>query len=705
MQLQLTWDDPVTEEPQQRVSPLPIAFGRELAQLPRLLDDQSVHHIVLLDTNHEISRYHALIFEVAGQAILEDRSTNGTMLNDERIVGERRPLNPGDTIRIGTYHMTVQILEAEDPNATRLSSSSTIVFSPQTEIVSADELEDAIRSTGAPVEPLVSANLSSSTLIFDPETDQLEPQPDRPTRPPGITRRPFPPADVFAAEQVSINALHATGYPVEEIDYAAIGGGMGSFVWVDMIRICGVRSDQIRVLTLRPEKPYARYEALLRNCQIPRYKRIRSGSDSCPDNVWGWPGYALREAWREVFSARFPSALQNLWQVFAEPAFADTYTPIADNVFTSMDREAERIGWDRMVQYGSVRSIRKTEDGRYVIAYSATKPPVAGSPQALSSDYRFLIAKHIHLCTGYPAIKLLNDLQEYRQRTGDIKTVVHGYEPHDHVYEHLEKFGGTVVVRGFGIVGSQVMDRLYKARKENPRISIIHLSRTPKSGNRFGLAKRAVENHWEFQPFNWPKGTWGGDMRAKLEAADPLRRRELLEAWGGTTTASRGNWRKTVKEGLREGWYTIKFGQVDKVDQNEKGQPVTYIKSRGYEGVERIEADFVIDCTGLVSDPRENPLLRDLIDHYNLDLNPQMRLHVENDFEIKKMRNNRGRMYAAGVITLGGPYAPVDTFLGLQYAAHRSAESLAAARAPKIRYLEGIGSIWQWCKWALNVSP
>jgi hypothetical protein len=62
-------------------------------------------------------------------------------------------------------------------------------------------------------------------------------------------------------------------------------------------------------------------------------------------------------------------------------------------------------------------------------------------------------------------------------------------------------------------------------------------------------------------------------------------------------------------------------------------------------------------------------------------------------------------MYAAGVITLGGPYAPVDTFLGLQYAAHRSAEALAGTRAPKIRYLEGIGSLWQWCKWALNLSP
>lgn len=694
MQLQLTWDDPVTEEVQQRVSPLPIALGRELSQLPNEIDGQPVHQLVLLDTNHEISRYHALIFAATGEVILEDRSTNGTYLNEERVLRDRRSVVSGDTIRVGTYNITVTVLADSDANATQLGSSSTIVFTPATEILPASELEPD------PVQPVA----RSTTIIFDPETDRLESQVVPPTQP-RATRRVFPPADVFSAELVSINALHATGYPVEEIDYTAIGGGMGSFVWVDMVRICGVKPDQIRVLTLRPERPYERYEGLLRNCQIPRYKRIRSGSDSCPDNVWGWPGYALRESWREVFSGRIPSALTNLWQVFSEPAFADTYTPIADNVFNSMDREAARIGWERMVRYGSVRAIRKTEDGRYVIAYSATRPPATGSQTLVAPDYRFLITKYIHLCTGYPAIKLLDDLQDYRQRTGDTKTVVHGYEPHDHVYEDLEKYGGAVIVRGFGIVGSQIMDRLYKARQKNPRISVIHLSRTPKSGNRFGRAKRYAENHWEFQPFNWPKGTWGGDMRSMLEAADPLRRRELLEAWGGTTTASRRPWRETVKQGLQEGWYTIKFGQVDKVEQDEKGKPVTYVKSRGYQGVERIEADYVIDCTGLISDPRENPLLRDLIEHHNLDLNPQMRLHVENDFEIKKMRNGKGRMYAAGVITLGGPYAPVDTFLGLQYAAHRAAEALAGARAPKLRYLEGIGSIWQWLKWAFNVAP
>ncbi|MBF2072275.1 MAG: FHA domain-containing protein [Synechococcales cyanobacterium C42_A2020_086] len=681
MQIQLTWDDPITEEPQQHTAPLPIAIGRELAQLPTELAGEPVYQVVLLSANNEISRCHALIMAIDGQIILEDRSTNGTHLNGERITRARRPLTSGDTLQIGTYTITVSVLQpiAETQD---LNRSSTIIFNPDTTIVSADQV--------AP-EPV-----RQSTIIFDPDTDRLEPQ----APPPGravTTRNVFPPARLFAEERVSISALHATGFPVEETEYAALGGGMGSFVWVDTLRIAGVKPERITVLSIQ-KKPYGRYETLLKNCQIPRYKRIRSGSDSCPDNIWGWPGYAIREAWRDTFSGRVGAALGYLWQVFAEPAFADTYTPIADNVFKSMDREADRIGWDRMVRYGSIRSIRKTEDGRYVIAYSATRPP--GPP-----DYRFLVARYVHLCTGYPAIKLLDDLQDYRERTGDVQTVVHGYEPHDHVFEQLERKGGTLVIRGFGIVGSQIMDRVYKARMVNPRIFVVHLSRSPKLGQRFGRAKRYVENHWEFQPFNWPKGTWGGDMRAMLEAADPLRRRELLEAWGGTTTASRGPWRKIINQGLREGWYTIKFGTVDKVERSPDGKPITFVRSNEYHGIDKIEADFVIDCTGLISDPREQPLLNDLITHYNLDLNPQKRLHVENDFEIAKMRNDRARMYAAGIITLGGPYAPVDTFLGLQYAAHRAVEALATHRAPGVRYIEGLGSLWQWVKWATNQAP
>ena len=682
MQIQISWEDPVTGEMRQPVFNIPVALGREIGQMPTSIDGQQVSRAVF--RSEEISRFHALIALVGGQMSIADRSSNGIFLNGEKVKGASKPIANGDTIQIGPYSLAIGLLAAVAEPTKVLAPESTIIFNPNTNVLNSQQVQAQQNATPLP------------TISFNPDTDVLQTQiPQIPQTPHTLTA--FPPPEIFAGDRVSVQELHATGKQVEETTYVGIGGGMGTFVWVDTIRTCGVPREQIAVISLET-KPYGRYQRLCRNSQIPPHERIRSGSDSCPDNIWGWPGYALRESATKLASGEIGSGLKHLWQVFSEPVFADTYTPQAQNVFASMDREAKRIGWDEMLHYGRVRGIRKTDDGRYAIAYSVPTPNS-------SSEHRYLLAKYIHLATGYPAIRFLPDLQEYRAKTGDFKSVVNAYEEHEHVYKQLASQGGIVIVRGRGIVASRILQRLNEIRQQNNQINIINLMQSPKpQGNKFGFAQRYVENQWEFQPYNWPKGTWGGDMRAILEAASPQGRYEMLTALGGTTTASRQDWRSIVKTGIQAGWYTIKFGQVERVER-QGGKLITYIKSGNYEGIEKIKADFIIDSTGLEAKPKDNPLLDDLITHYNLLLNPFGRLHVANDFEIVEMRNDKARIYAAGVMTLGGPYAPVDTFLGLQYAAHRSAEGLARAKAPKIRHLEGIGSLWQWLKWATNQSP
>ena len=83
--------------------------------------------------------------------------------------------------------------------------------------------------------------------------------------------------------------------PVVDIPFVSIGGGIGSFVTVDYLRICGVPTSAIRVFT-QLDTPWQSYEYLTRVSQIPRGERLRSDSASCPDNIWGFPSYALREA-------------------------------------------------------------------------------------------------------------------------------------------------------------------------------------------------------------------------------------------------------------------------------------------------------------------------------------------------------------------------------------------------------------------------
>ncbi len=654
LRIQLSWDDPATGDRREPTLGVPIAMGRDFNGMPVQIQGRPVSRMVL--DSLEVSRFHALIdTDSGGLVVIDQNSRNGIFVNGNRVgASDRASLANGDTLQIGPYQIVL--------------------------------------SFGARTQPFPPAR--NSQIFFNPNTQLPDPNQPPPSATATTTSK-FPPP-LFQASEVAVQDLHATGLSVDEVDYAAIGAGLGSFVWVDLLRIYGVKCSSIAALGIDP-LPYSRYKQLCLCSQIPLHERLRSNSDSCPDNIWGWPSYALREVWHDAVHGRLREALGYLWQVFAEPTFAQTYTPRAENVFASLDREAKRIGWEQMFRYASVRSIRKTTDGRYAIAYSRTSTG--------QRSHAFLVAHYVHLATGYPAVKFLPDLQAYREKTHDFKSVLNAYEPHNHVYDHLEKYGGTVLIRGRGIVASRIMQRVYEARLRNSQIRLVHLMRSPKpQGNKFGLSQRRVEHHYEYQPFNWPKACWTGELREMLEKADPQQRQRLLADWGGTTTALRRDWRHIVEEGLKLGWYKIEFGEVERVEREQDGI-ITYIQEKNFKGQIRLEADFIIDATGLDADVTASPLLNDLVTHYNLPLNPLGRLSISNDFELVEMRGSRGQMYAAGAITLGGPYAAVDSFLGLQYAALRAVDAISATKAPGIHRLNGISSLSQWLKWVANQSP
>ena len=201
-------------------------------------------------------------------------------------------------------------------------------------------------------------------------------------------------------------------------------------------------------------------------------------------------------------------------------------------------------------------------------------------PDGNRRSHGFIVGRYLHIATGYPAIKFLQDLQDYRIKTGNFKSVVNAYEEHNHIYQQLERQGGTVIIRGRGIVASRIIQRLFETRKRNPRITVIHMMRKRNiKGTKFGHSRRQVENNWEFQPFNWPKACWSGDLRDQLEAASPEERYELLKIWGGTTTADRTYCKDIVQQGLDEGSYNIEFGKVVRVEPDENGKQLSYVET------------------------------------------------------------------------------------------------------------------------------
>ena len=614
----------------------------------------------------QVSRRHARLTASVGSVSVQDLgSTNGTYVNGERVTAA--DLHEGDQLRIG--EITLQLVAAGGARAaTQIASSA----------------DGALLAVPAGADP-------NATRVVS-----LSPPPDAPA--PHLSTRGVVGADVLRERVVSEEQLRQNGIEVHSSTFAAAGGGMGSFVWTDLLRVSGVPAEQLAVVATE-KVPYARYQRLCQNSQIPAHERLRSNSDSCPDNVWGFPAYASREMWRTARDGDFRTAARVAWQIFGEPALTQTYTPRSGDVFGALDREAERIGWQRMLRFGRIRAIRQSAEGRLLI--------IASASDEQQRRHFAVAAPLVHLAIGYPAIQLLPDLAAYREAYDDRLRVVNAYEDHRHIYEHLRADGGIVVLRGRGIVASRIIQRLYEERRHNAKISVVHLHRSRlTAGHTYGSSRRGVENEFEFQPFNWPKGCWTGEQRGTLERATPDQRKQLLEAWGGTTTADRRDWRRMTREGMKEGWYRPEYGVVRELKPGADGRVVSRISNTlAGGGTLELAADYVIDCTGLIASPDRSPVLDDLIETYGLERNPLGRLHVTDDFEVPGMRYGPARLYASGAITLGGPHAAVDSFLGLQYAAYRAVEAARRLYPQGVRELDGLYSVGQWWRWVRGREP
>jgi hypothetical protein len=256
-------------------------------------------------------------------------------------------------------------------------------------------------------------------------------------------------------------------------------------------------------------------------------------------------------------------------------------------------------------------------------------------------------------------------------------------------------------------VASRILQRVDEIRRETGQaIEVIHVLRSPVTADTvYGQARRPARDHWQRQPFNWPKAAFGGDLRAILEAAGPEERQSLFATWGGVTTSNRRDWLDIVARGGQEGWYQLCFGKITRMRPNGRKRLITQVRDHGSDEQRRFVADFLIDCTGLNSELALHPILADLYQLYELPQNLTGQLKVTPDFELPGLRNGQGQVYMAGSTAFGNAFAPVDSFMGLQYAAQRSVDGLRRAGAPGLGYLNGLTSLRQWWRWWQGAAP
>lgn len=494
--------------------------------------------------------------------------------------------------------------------------------------------------------------------------------------------------ELLGSDQWTDEMVRAAGIPVTDAPFVSVGGGIGSFVTVDYLRIAGVTKDRIKVLT-NLDYPWQTYEYLTRVSQIPKPERIRSDSASRPDNIWGFPSYALAESVGD-------RTVAPLWQVLIEPIFADYYTPKAGRVFAGLERESKRIGFSDMLVKGQVRMVRKRQGGGYFVVLT----PMAGSAPTKRVAFR---AEFVHIAVGYPGLKFLPELQDFRTAHQDFHHVVSAYEEHEHIYETAKTKHVVVMLRGGGIVASRVLQRLMDDRaKAGLSTEIVHLFRTYVAGPHGPNAwnRRRGGHGFAYQGFNYPKSVWGGQLKAEMRRLEGQQRADKYKLMGGTNTPFRRRWQAQLRHGRDGGWYRTMSGTVDQM-RLEHGRIVSCVKTSA--GMVEVAADFVIDCTGLEADIAEHRVLADLLAHSGAGRNPVGRLDVERTFELRGSASGPGVMYASGATTLGGYFPGVDTFLGLQVAAQEIADDLA--RRGFCRRIGVFRSIRQWLRWARNKQP
>ncbi|MFF5209069.1 hypothetical protein [Streptosporangium sp. NPDC000396] len=499
--------------------------------------------------------------------------------------------------------------------------------------------------------------------------------------------------ELLASPVWTEDQLTRAGIPIVDAPFVSIGGGMGSFVMVDLLRISGFPVENIKVLTTL-DYPWENYEYLTGVAQLPPDYRIRSDSASTPDNIWGFPSYAVRAA----FGARSVEGfIAPIWNVLTENLFTDYWTPLAGQVFRGLRREADRIGYWQTIAKGQARMVRRRAGGGYFSILTVE----GGRTRRVAYRSGF-----VHLAVGYPSVRFLPDLQAYRRQYGDGYRFVNSYEPHEHVYDDLVKQPGTVLVRGGGITASAILHRLFNDRERHgARTQILHLLRThvDSSHGPSVFMRRRGGDGWAYQGFNWPKSSWGGQLKVRLEKLDDDERLRMWKTIKGSTTPYRKGWQKQLRQGREEGYYRTLAGQIDHVEPGPDGTMTTFIRQNGSPDIRRVDVKFIIDATGLVGDIKEHRVLADLLDNSGAERNGLGRLQVSRTFEVPGSRNGGGRLYAVGVTTEGSYYAPVDSLLGLQYAALTICDDLA--RLGFCRRIGPIRSVSQWWKWMRGVTP
>ena len=385
--------------------------------------------------------------------------------------------------------------------------------------------------------------------------------------------------------------------------------------------------------------PWQTYEYLTKVSQIPRKERLRSDAQSMPDNIWGFPSFAFREAWTD-------KTIDPIWNVCTEPIFRDYYTPRAGQVFETMEREAHRIGYFDMTVKGQVRMVRRRYGGGYFTILTPAQGTTATKRVAYRSHLRPPRGRLPGRASSCPTSR----------STARPTTTTSGWStptsPTSTSTRSSSAGPGVVMIRGGGIVASRVLQRLIddrdRLRPPDPDPPPVpHLHRRVATGPSIFLRRKGGDG-WAYQGFNWPKSSLGRPLQV------PVREARGRRAQAASTSGSAGRTRPTASSGWSSSRGAgARAGTAPTSARSTRSCPARRHGRHQGEGQRRQPPRGPGPLRHRLP-PASRPTsastgcYADLLRPLRRRAQPLGRLDVERTFEVRGTQSAPGTMYAAG---------------------------------------------------------
>ena len=411
---------------------------------------------------------------------------------------------------------------------------------------------------------------------------------------------------------------------------AVVGDGFGSLIVYGTAIYLGFRPENLSIFGTS-EHPVATYQQSAHNLG-QTVLRSESESHFMPAD---WPTFAQLDAWSHRSLAPLVRSV------------ARKYNPGVAEILTEATVVAQRLGWDTARVPRRVGWLqRELRPEPHFVLYD--------------EDARFVgRARHVMLAPGHGPLMFPPVLARAKTDPTIGARIVQAYEPKQYVP------GGRYIVIGSGIASVNEWANALDAGG-----SVIALRRQPGG---------------DTQDLNVPRCLFEAQGIDIYQSLPFDQRIAFLGSVLRGTSPQRRSWLERVEAGRAEGRFDELIGEIDAVERGPAGLRVHVASRYGEPGW--LDVTGIVSGTGFVKSALALPLLRRLVEHYELPVE-EGRLRLRSNCGIPKLDRDDSRLCTMGLIA-NSVIPHGDTIAGLKYIGRRFVSDCARAEQLRMRSFHG----------------